>query len=123
VTTHRAAALAAGLILALPGAAAAHSQVASSSPAAGAVLERPPALMRVTFSDPIGRLGRMTMTRNGVGDLVRSVAIAPRDRRTVLISLKRPGPRNRAGTYRLSWRITGADGHRVGGVIAFRVRR
>lgn len=121
--THRAAALAAFLVLALPGAAVAHSSVVSSSPPAGATLTRAPVAMKVVFSEPIGRLGTMTMSRNGVGNLVRSVAIAPRDRRTALISLKRPGPRNQAGTYRLTWRITGADGHRVSGTIVFRVRR
>ena len=32
-------------------------------------------------------------------------------------------PVPQAGTYRLTWRITGADGHRLTGTIAFRVRR
>ena len=122
-STTRTIALAAALALALPAAAVAHTEVRSSSPRAGATLTRVPTTMAVTFGEPIGRLGTMTMTRNGAGDLVRSARIAPRNAHTALISLKRPGPARQAGRYRLTWRITGADGHRLTGTIAFRVRR
>jgi methionine-rich copper-binding protein CopC len=121
-TRHAALLLAASLTLALPAPVLAHTHVISSSPREGARLARVPAVIAVTFGDPIGRLGTMTVTRNGAGDLVRSARIAPRDRSTALIFIKRPGPRKRAGTYRLVWRVTGADGHRVAGTIAFRVR-
>jgi methionine-rich copper-binding protein CopC len=121
----RVATVLAGALLATVAAAPAlgHSDVASSSPARGAVLVRVPAQMKVTFSEPIGRLGVMTMTRNGRGNLVKTARRAPNDARTAVIGLKRPGPRNQPGTYRLTWRIVGADGHAVSGVIAFRVRR
>lgn len=117
------AAACAATLTAGAGVAAAHTEVRSSSPPAGATLTRVPTTMAVTFGEPIGRLGTMTMTRNGAGDLVRSASISPRNARTALISLKRPGPARQVGDYRLTWRITGADGHRVTGTIAFRVRR
>jgi methionine-rich copper-binding protein CopC len=118
----RAAVLAAALAVAAPAVALAHTEVRSSSPRDGAVLARTPAAMAVTFGEPIGRLGTMTMTRNGAGNLVKSARIAPRNARTALIALKRPGAAKQAGRYRLTWRITGADGHRLSGTITFRVR-
>ena len=99
-----------------------HSEVTSSSPAQGAEVKRFPTRMTVSFDDPIGRLGVMTVTRNGAGNLVKSARIAPTNARTALITLKRPGPTKRAGLYRLTWRVTGPDGHAVSGVIVFRVR-
>ena len=120
-----AAALAAASCMAALGAATAlgHSTVRSSSPKAGAVLARSPATMTISFGDPIGRLGTFTATRNGEGNLVKSVRISPRNARRAVVSLKRPGPRKQHGTYRVNWRITGDDGHAVKGVISFRVRR
>ncbi len=63
------------------------------------------------------------VTRNGRQDLARSSRIAARDARTVVVSLKRPGPKNQNGTYRVNWRVTGVDGHTVNGVVSFRVKR
>ncbi len=105
------------------GPALAHSDVASTSPARGATLERTPARMAVTFSDPVGRIGKMRVTRGGRGNLVKGAAISRRNARTVMIRLKRPGPRNQPGTYRLRWRVIGADGHALTGTVTFRVRR
>lgn len=117
-----AAALAGASALALAaGSASAHTEVTSSSPAHGSKPVRPPATMTVTFGEPLLRAGTTTMTRNGVGNLVKSATIAPGDARTVVIALKRPGPRKHAGVYRLRWRATGADGHAVTGLIVYRV--
>lgn len=99
-----------------------HSDVTASSPAHGSTLTRVPARMTVTFGDAIGRLGSMTVTRNGSGNLVKATRTSPTNARTAVITLTRPGPKKQAGLYRLTWRIVGADGHRLTGVIAFRVR-
>ena len=120
---HITAALAAASCVAALGATTAlgHSGVESSSPRSGAVLERSPVRVTITFSGPVARLGTTTATRNGEGNLVRSARISPGDASRVVVALKRPGPRKQAGTYRVSWRVTGSDGHAVRGVIAFRV--
>lgn len=120
-----AAPLAAASCIAALGAAAAlgHSGVESSTPRAGAVLARSPATVTIRFSGPVARIGTVRATRNGDGDLVKSARISPRDATRVVVRLKRPGPRKQAGSYRVAWRVTGADGHAVSGVIPFRVRR
>jgi copper resistance protein C len=114
---------AAALVAAVAAAPAyAHSEAVASSPRHGSTLTRVPAQMTVTFGEPIGRLGTMRVTRNRAGDLVRSARIAPGNARRAVITLKRPGPRKQAGLYRLTWRVTSADGHPVSGVVVFRVR-
>lgn len=123
--SRRATFIAAGALLAAVAAtpALAHSDVTSTSPAKGATLTRTPAQMAVTFSDAVGTAGKMTVTRNGAGNLVKSARISPKNGRTVLIRLKRPGAKKQAGTYKLTWRVTGADGHALRGTVTFRVRR
>lgn len=102
--------------------AAAHTEATSSTPRHGAVLDRVPATITVTFNAPIGRLGTTTVTRNRAGNLVRSARVSPTSTRAIVITLKKPGPAKQAGAYRLSWRVIAADGHTVSGVVAFRVR-
>lgn len=123
-TRFAAPALVAGVLLAAVATTPAlgHSDVTASSPAHGSTLTRVPAQMTVTFGDAIGKLGTMTVARNGTGNLVKASRTSPTDARTAVITLKRPGPKKQAGLYRLTWRIVGADGHRLTGVIAFRVR-
>jgi methionine-rich copper-binding protein CopC len=125
MTTRVAAALAAASLVGSLGAATAlgHSELESSTPRNGAVLARTPARVTLTFHGVVVRLGRITATRNRADDLVRSAVISPRNASRVVIRLKRPGPRKQPGAYRVSWRVTGADGHVVSGAIGFRVRR
>jgi len=120
-----AAALAAASCMAAFGAATAlgHDEIESTSPKSGAVLARTPALVVLAFEEPIGRLGAVTATRNGQGNLVKSARTAPRDASRVVVRLKRPGPKKQAGTYRVNWRITSDDGHAVRGVVTFRVKK
>jgi methionine-rich copper-binding protein CopC len=40
----------------------------------------------------------------------------------VVATLKRPGARYRAGVWRVTWRVTGADGHTLTLTAGFRVR-
>lgn len=117
-----AAALAGATALALAATTAtAHTEVTSSSPAHGSKPVRPPATMTITFGEPLLRAGTTTMTRNGSGQLVKSAKVSRANSRTVVLALKRPGPRKWAGVYRLTWRVTGADGHALRGVIVYRV--
>jgi methionine-rich copper-binding protein CopC len=122
--TRAAAALAAATCAASLGAASAfgHTGVESSSPKSGAVLARTPARVTITFAGPVLRVGTITATRNGQGNLVKRAYRSPRAASRVVVELKRPGPRKQAGAYRVIWRVTGSDGHVVRGVIGFRVR-
>jgi methionine-rich copper-binding protein CopC len=120
-----AAAVAAVACVAAFGAATAlaHDELKSTSPRTGATLARTPAAVTLTFEEPIGKLGKVTATRNGQGDLVKSARTMPRNAAKVVVTLKRPGPKKQAGTYRVGWRITSDDGHPVSGVVTFRVKR
>jgi methionine-rich copper-binding protein CopC len=120
-----AAAVAAAACVAAFGAATAlaHDELKSSSPKSGATLVRTPAAVTLTFEEAIGKLGKVTATRNGQGDLVKSARTKPRDASKVVVRLKRPGPKKQAGTYRVSWRIISDDGHPVSGVVTFKVKR
>jgi methionine-rich copper-binding protein CopC len=105
-----------------PAAALGHTGVESSTPRSGAVLERTPARVTITFEGPLARVGRVTATRNGDGNLVKRARLSPRDASRLVVELKRPGPKKRAGAYRVVWRVTGGDGHTIRGVIGYRVR-
>jgi methionine-rich copper-binding protein CopC len=120
-----AAAIAAVACVAAFGAATAlaHDELKSSSPTSGATLARSPAAVTLTFEEAIGKLGKVTATRNGQGNLVKSVRTKPRDASKVVIALKRPGAKKQSGTYKVNWRIISDDGHPVSGVVTFRVKR
>lgn len=120
----RALVLAGGALVAAVAASPAlgHAEAVSMTPKHGTTLTRVPAQMTVTFGEPIGRLGAVRVTRNRAGNLVKGARIAPANARRAVITLKRPGPRKQAGLYRLTWRVTSADGHPVSGVVVFRVR-
>jgi copper resistance protein C len=124
-TTRAVAALAAAGCVASLGAAAAlgHSEVESSTPEAGATLARTPATVTLRYDDPIQRIRTITVTRNGQQNLAKASRTAPRNARTIVVTLKGPGPKKQNGTYRVIWRVTGVDGHTVNGVVAFRVKR
>lgn len=125
MTTRRpVAALAAATCLASLGAgtALAHTDVESSTPRDGAVLARTPATATVTFGEPMQRVSRITVSRNGQGNLVKSARLSPRDASVATVTLKRPGPKKQPGTYRLRWEVVGADGHALTGTITYRVR-
>ena len=120
--------IAAGLAVALclgAGAttALAHTEVQSSSPKDGATIARLPARVVLTFAEPISRVRRVVVKRNGKGNLAKTVAQDPRDARRVLVTLKRPGAKWQPGRYRVNWLITATDGDAVNGVVAFRVVR
>ena len=104
------------------GVAIAHDEVESTSPAKGAVLAKLPAKVSMTLGEAVGRLDSVTVTRNGRGNLVASSRIDPAKAARVVATLKRPGARWWPGTYRVTWKVTGADGHRQTLTAGFRVK-
>ena len=98
--------------------ALAHTGITSSSPKAGAKLERPPRRVTVTFSaEP--RTGSLVV-RNSTGRVVsrgpngKDPANVRRLRVTLVRGLSQ-------GRYTVHWKITTADGHRQSGRFSFRV--
>jgi methionine-rich copper-binding protein CopC len=102
-------------LAALP--AAAHSELRRSVPAAGAVLDRAPESIELHFNERV-QLTALRLHRAG-GEEVTLPRRVIREARSETIPL----PPLEAGEYRAEWRIISADGHAVGGVIAFRVER
>ncbi|MCD7109336.1 copper resistance protein CopC/CopD [Rhizobium sp. DKSPLA3] len=107
------------LLLASAGNAFAHAQLVASDPADGAVLEASPHQIVLTFSEPVdplvfrlsdpaGQVDVLPVAGSGSG-VTRLVVALPAG----LV----------AGTHSLSWRVTSADGHPIGGGLLFSVGR
>jgi copper transport protein len=95
------------------GAAFAHASLVRADPADGAVTADPPALLRLTFNEPVTPLVMRLIAPDGS-------AITPAvstENTTVTITT----PALRRGTHVLSWRVVSADGHPVGGSVVFSV--
>lgn len=107
--------------LAGAGVASAHTEVVGSSPKHGTAVKVLPRTAIITFSGPMGRAGKVRVTRNGKGNFARSARLAPRNAKRIVVRLKRVKPSAQRGVYRIVWRATAADGHNQRGVIAFRV--
>ena len=103
------------------GVALAHDEVEGTTPQRGAVLRNLPPKVSMTFGETIGKLNGVTITRNGKGSFVKSSTIDPRNASRVVATLKRPGSRFRPGVWRVTWRVTGADGHKQTLTAGFRV--
>jgi copper transport protein len=99
--------------------AAAHALVVATNPAAGAVLPRSPAELRVVFSEPVRPLGQGLALRGGRGQVPLGPVGHPPGHRDVLAATV---PRLGDGTYTAVWRIVSVDdGHVEAGSFAFAV--
>jgi copper transport protein len=99
--------------------AAAHALVVASNPAAGAVLPRPPAELRVVFSEPVRSLGQGLTLRGARGRVPLGPVRHPPDHPEVLAAVL---PRLGDGAYTATWRIVSVDdGHVEAGTFAFAV--
>lgn len=103
------------LLFALAPAAWGHASLLGTSPPSGAVLAQAPQVITLTFSEPVG----VTVMRL-VGPDGQPVALGPTS--DVDHQVRIPVAASAArGTYLLSWRIVSADGHPVGGTLAYAV--
>jgi copper resistance protein C len=107
--------------LALGGAsiAAAHTEVASTSPASGATAKTSIKQVTVTFT---GELQRGTLRVTGPGGKVVSAGGGrdPRNVKRLLAGLKGS---LKPGSYQASWTVTAPDGHRQKGAFQFKLKR
>ena len=93
-----------------------------TTPARGAVLQNLPPKVSMTFGEPVGRIDGVRVTRNGTGDFTKSSQIDPRNASRVVATLTRPGGKARKGLWKVTWRVTSADGHKQVFTAGFRVR-
>ncbi|MBP7000750.1 CopD family protein [Amaricoccus sp.] len=112
----RALLAAAGLVAALlaGGRAEAHAELVAAEPPAGSVVAVAPAAATLAFSEPVTALAARWF-RAGAPP----VDAAPRPEGARLVVPLPPGPI--AGTLLLSWRVVSADGHPIGGSLAFSI--
>lgn len=99
--------------------AAAHTEVKSTSPAAGATAKTTIAKVTVTFT---GALRRGTLRVTGPGGKVVSIGRGGRDPRNINRLLVGLRSGLKAGAYKASWTIVAADGHEQGASFRFRLR-
>ncbi len=111
------AAAASVLVLGTVATAAAHTALRSSNPAPGATLARSPAVIVLSFNEPI-RPRRVTVLDRRSVNLVTAAARDARDARRVRVRVRRGVP----GVHRVRWTVAGADGHLISGAYTFRVR-
>lgn len=102
-------------LLALAPAAAAHSELRRSVPAAGAVLAAAPDRIELHFNE------RVQLTALRLRRVEGEEVALPRRAIRKATSETIPLPPLPPGDYRAEWRIISADGHPAGGVIPFRI--
>lgn len=97
------------------GAAAAHVDLESSNPAAGAALSSPPERVKLAFSEPV-RAGFARVDVTGPAGVSVSAG-TPRIHGPVVRQELRPTMR--AGRYVVAYRVVSEDGHPVAGKVEF----
>ncbi len=96
-------------------AAWAHAALVTVEPPDGAILAQAPAVLKLTFNEPVAPLVMQLIGPSGLPVTPGSVDV---DNATILISRLPPLT---TGTHVLSWRVTSADGHPVGGSLIFSI--
>lgn len=109
-------ALAGAALALLPVTVFAHAQLVSSSPAAGAVLDRVPAAVDLFFTEPVTAAGRGMSVYGPDGHLV-SVGSARADGRHLSVPLSAEAE----GTYAVIWTVVATDTHPSRGELTFSV--
>ena len=102
-------------LLAWAGEAGAHASLIKAEPADGAVVARPPAVLTLTFNEPVAPLVVRLIGPNG-----EPIALGPAVAENATVSIGAP-ERLQRGTHVLSWRVISADGHPVGGALMFSI--
>jgi copper transport protein len=110
---------AAAVALALPAAAWAHAALVRTVPAASVVLNRPPPLVQLTYTEAVEPKFAAVSVTNAAGQ--SQTAGTPRrsasDPKTLVVPLHRVAQ----GWYLVYWRVISVDGHPVRGAFTFAV--
>ena len=114
---NRAPALAFVVLLLASAGALSHAHLEKATPADGSIVTAAPQSLLLEFSEP-ARLATLWISRDGGGR--RKLAPLPQQpQQRIVVRL----PDLIAGTYVVSWRAVGADGHVVPGQVRFTLRR
>lgn len=108
--------LAPAVVVGAAGPAAAHDSLPGSDPAAGSTVHAVPARITLRFAEPAQKLGTQIAVLGPDGDVAIGGPVLADA--TVSVAV---GPGAPAGAYRVSWRVTSADGHPVEGILRFTV--
>jgi methionine-rich copper-binding protein CopC len=96
---------------------AGHSQLVTSAPGAGGVLEEPPAELRLVFSEPLEDDFTGLVLADSMGVTIPVEARVDEADRRVLVA---PLPSLPDGAYTVNWTaLSAADGHVTAGFISF----
>jgi methionine-rich copper-binding protein CopC len=112
--------LATALVLGVAPIAAAHTEVASTTPAGGATAKTSISKVTVTFTGPVTR-GTLRVT--GPGGASASVGKGARDPRNVKRVAVALRSSLKAGSYKASWTVVAADGHHQKGSFRFTLKK
>ena len=104
------------MVLASTGALA-HAHLEKAAPADGSVITTAPQSLLLEFSEP-ARLAALWISADG-GSRRKLAGLPQQPQKRIVVSL----PDLLPGTYVVSWRVVGADGHVVPGQIRFTLRR
>ncbi|CAL1691131.1 Protein YobA [Brevundimonas subvibrioides] len=99
-------------------AALAHARLISATPGTGATVTAP-RMISLTFSERFAAPFSTVEVEDGRGRAVSLIKTVSDDGKTLGGSFGAPLP---AGTYRVTWAIAAADGHRMTGTYSFAVR-
>jgi copper resistance protein C len=96
----------------------AHIKLTRSAPAADAVLESPPDVLQIWFSEePLLPLSGMTLT--GPGGPIKLEPVRPGSERSLVAKV---GVTLEPGAYRVAWKTGGDDGHVISGTVSFSIK-
>ncbi len=105
--------------LALPAAAWAHAVLVRTTPLPSSVVNRPPAVVLLTYSEPVEPRFAVVSVTDAAGR--QQIAASPRrsaaDPKTLVVPLRRLPQ----GWYLVYWRVVSVDGHPVRGAFTFAV--
>jgi copper transport protein len=108
------------LLLGGVGPASAHAALGSTDPGEGAVLQRAPGHVTLTFSESVGLRDDSFRVLDPGGHRVRTGAAGHADGRADTARVALPGELGE-GTYTVAWRVVSADSHPVSGAFTFSV--
>ncbi|MFF0588669.1 copper resistance protein CopC [Streptomyces sp. NPDC003781] len=108
------------LLLGGAGPASAHAALSSTDPGDGAVLQRAPGHVTLTFSESVGLRDDSFRVLDPGGHRVRTGAAGHADGRSDTARVALPGELGE-GTYTVAWRVVSADSHPVSGAFTFSV--
>jgi methionine-rich copper-binding protein CopC len=107
------------LLVLTPGLALAHGKLLRATPAAGSRTARAPRELTLTFSEKIEvAVARVRLLGANAKPIALGAPAAADGGRTIRASI--PATLG-AGTYTVAWRVSGRDGHPVGGTFQFTV--